>query len=140
MARKVTPRTIELAERRRQALILRSQRRTYEAIAKALKYSDKTAAWRDIQKGIEELTKEPAEAVRQLELELLDSMARGLTARAIKGDDKAIQSMLRIMERRSKYIGLDAPTQIETGGPGEFTIIVDPNVLPTGVNLNGTGD
>ena len=33
------------------------------------------------------------------------------------GNDKAVNSVLRIMERRSKLIGLDAPVRHELAGP-----------------------
>ena len=34
------------------------------------------------------------------------------------GSDKAVNSVLRIMERRSKLMGLDAPVRHELSGPG----------------------
>lgn len=121
--RKATPRATELAIRRAKALQLRSRKFTFDQIAEELDYCDKAAAWRDIQEGLKEIIAEPAEAVRTMELDLLDAMARGLMTRALRGDDKAIASMLRIQERRAKFMGLDMPTQIETSGDG--TVLVN---------------
>lgn len=131
--RKVTPNAINYAERRTKALRLRSLRWTYQQIADELYNGSRPQAFRDIQKALDDLPKEDAGHVRQQEVELLDEMARGLVTLARKGDDKAVQSMLRIMDRRAKYLGLDAPTQTEAGGPGDFTVVFDSSLQVNGM-------
>ena len=53
-----------------------------------------------------------------LELERLDHLTSAVWLDAMSGSDKAVSSVLRIMERRSKLMGLDAPVRHELAGPG----------------------
>jgi len=59
-------------------------------------------------------TEEKAEEVRDLELRRLDKMLQIAEAAAEGGDLAAIDRVIRIQERRSKYLGLDAPAKNET--------------------------
>jgi hypothetical protein len=43
-------------------------------------------------------------------------MSKGISTPAEKGDPKLIDTMLKIMDRRAHYLGLDAPTKQEVGG------------------------
>lgn len=103
------------AQHRLQALRLRKEGYSYEAIGTRLGISKQRAhqlVTEELAKLREE-TPEAAEAVRQLELERLDAMVRILAYRVKKADLGAIQTVLRIMERRAKLLGLDAPQQFE---------------------------
>jgi Sigma-70, region 4 len=106
------------AEHRLQALRLRKEGYTYEAIGTRLGISRQRAH----QLVTEELAKlraetpEAAEEVRQLELERLDAMLRILAPKVKRADLGAIQTVLKIMERRAKLLGLDAPQ--------EFTVLL----------------
>ena len=53
-----------------------------------------------------------------LELERLDHLTSAVWLDAMGGSDKAVNSVLRIMERRSRLMGLDAPVRHELAGPG----------------------
>lgn len=134
MAKKVTPRTIKYAERRQQALKMRAMRFTYDDIAKKLYNGNKGNCFRDIQKAFVAIDAEDAKIVRQQEVELLDMMARGLVSRAVKGDDKAVKSMLGIMDRRSKLLGLDTPLQIDQTGGGVVNVVFDSSLQVTGMD------
>ncbi|MFT4471864.1 hypothetical protein ACMX2H_18335 [Arthrobacter sulfonylureivorans] len=112
---------------------MRSLRMSYQQIADQLYKGNKGHCYNDIQKAMDELTREPAEAVRLQEIELLDVMARGLMSRAAKGDEKAIQAMLKIQERRAKYLGLDTPVQLEQLGGGTVSVVFDPALNVTGM-------
>ena len=57
---------------------------------------------------------EGTEAVRQLELNRLDQMLFTLYPQILQGDQGAINTALRIEERRASLLGLDAPKQIES--------------------------
>ena len=59
-----------------------------------------------------------SEELRQLELERLDLLTRGLEPMASVGNPGAVNAYLRVMERRAKLLGLDAPvkTDVTTGG------------------------
>jgi hypothetical protein len=50
-------------------------------------------------------------ALRQ-ELDRLDAMLRACWSKAIGGDMKAVDRVLKISERRSKLLGLDAPERV----------------------------
>ena len=66
-----------------------------------------------VKRALREAVREPAEGLRTLELERLDTLyakvviiiETGSTNEVLNGIDRA----LRIMERRSKLLGLDAP-------------------------------
>jgi len=54
---------------------------------------------------------EPAEAVRDLELQRLDHLQEAAWSKATDGDLRAIDTCLRVMERRSRMLGLDSPAR-----------------------------
>ena len=133
-SRKVTPRTIENAERRRKALDMRKLGFNYQQIADKYYNGNRGYTYRDIQKAYTDLTEEAAEEVRLLELERLDLALNKIMPKVLKGDDKAIQSLLRIMERRSKYLGLDKPIQVENQGGGVVNVLFDGSLKTVGMD------
>lgn len=54
--------------------------------------------------------------VRELELSRLDEILMALYPRALKADLSAVDRVLRLMERRAKYLGIDAPTKVDHTG------------------------
>jgi hypothetical protein len=54
-----------------------------------------------------------ADELRALEMDRLDRYLDKLEPRIEQGDDKAIHAAIRIMERRAKYLGLDAPERVD---------------------------
>lgn len=106
---------MDAAERRRQALELRKAGVDFRTIADRLGYEGPSGAHKAVTTALKALTAEPAEELRTLELERLDAMLRSLWVRATnaKGADLgAIDRVLKIMERRAKLAGLDAPSRI----------------------------
>ena len=79
-----------------------------------------------LEEGLKAIPAENAEAVRKLELERLDQMLEGL-ARDAEYDDKgrllrggmcdgepaAVSAAVKVMDRRAKLLGLDAPTKVQ---------------------------
>lgn len=116
-------RRITAAERRRQALELRKAGATYDRIAQQLGFANRGGAYRAVETALREITAEPAQDVRQLELERLDALLLGLWPQARKGNQGAVDRVLRIMERRAKLLGLDAPTKAEVGGKLSYEIV-----------------
>lgn len=114
-------RSIKYAERQRQTLEMRKAGATYEQIATALGYSDRSNARKDFINALEAIIEEPAKEVLAIEIARLDAMILGIWAKAKTGDTQAIDRVLRIMERRSAYLGLDSPKRQEhtgaNGGP-----------------------
>lgn len=108
---RVSPKKAQAAEKQRAALELRKAGATYRQIAAELGYSQGRSAQKAVETALEELRREPAEQLLELELQRLDRMQVGLWSHAVAGDLAAVQLVLRIMERRARYCGLDAPTK-----------------------------
>ncbi len=101
-----------MAERQRKALELRKTGATYDAIAKAIGVCNKSHASKVVAAAIKAIIAEPAEAVRQLELERLDGLLRGHW-KAAMDDPARARVVLAIMDRRARYLGLDAPERVQ---------------------------
>lgn len=115
--------TEERRHRAARALELRRDFVPYREIAAQLGVSLRTA-YDDVQKALEEITREPAEDVLKMELERLGSMHLRLTSeiarvtrhlkqggeidlKAVDQVRKLIDSQVRVSERRAKLLGLD---------------------------------
>lgn len=128
------------ADRRKEAFELRKRKMPYRKIAEVLDVSVSTAFSyvEEYWKELEAATKETAEQVRNQELETLDELEarwaplalhEGLNvSKLIEGPDgevkhirledydaglKAVDRLLKIHERRSKLLGLDAAQKVE---------------------------
>lgn len=97
-------------ERKLQALELRKAGVSFQAIADALGYRSASGAFAAVKAALKTTLREPANELRELELARLDALLLPLWRRAQGGDDKAVDRCLRIMERRARLLGLDAPT------------------------------
>lgn len=64
-----------------------------------------------------------AETYRDMELERLDQAQMAIYAKVLKGDVAAIDRLLKIQERRSKLLGLDSPTKIESKEERTYRVI-----------------
>tara|TARA_R100000329_G_scaffold96224_1_gene79889 strand:+ start:1345 stop:1797 length:453 start_codon:yes stop_codon:yes gene_type:complete len=100
-----------------QVLALRIQGKTYAQISKTLDVPLGRVRSRmsNLVKNVE--SNLDLEEMVYLELERLDHLTNAVWPDAMGGNDKAVNSVLRIMERRSKLIGLDAPVRHELSGP-----------------------
>ena len=65
---------------------------------------------------------EPADELRTLELERLDRLLLGVWGQAAKGNQGAVDRALKIMERRARLLGLDAPTKVQQENVGDTVI------------------
>ena len=114
----------ELAKK--EALKHRAAGLNYRQIAEVTGVSPATAMKR-VHSAMAELKRDnlaEAELLVTLELERLDNMLNGLWPAAFAGDCAAVDRVLRIMERRAKLLGLDAPAKavIENTDGGMATI------------------
>ncbi len=112
---------INATEMQLKSLELRKRAYSYEQIGKALGIS-KQAAYVHVKKALEHLRLEVTEVtdeVKQLELARLDAMIARLWRDAMpddpnaEADHKKMETMLKVMDRRAKYLGLDAATKHE---------------------------
>jgi hypothetical protein len=122
MVVKSSSKNLQIGKRRSQAVKLRSTGATLEMVAAAIakefdlpKYG-KVQAFRDIDFGLKELNTEcrhNAEEYRRQALERLEEMLFRLQPKIKIGETKSIDAAVRIIDRQSKLLGLDAPIQIQ---------------------------
>lgn len=113
---KTSIRRLEAVKRQEQALQYRIMGATLAQIAEKLGYATAQGAACAIESALKRTLQEPADAVRELELTRLDTMLLGLWPAASKGDIAAIGAAMQIMNRRARYLGLDAPEKREVTG------------------------
>jgi orotate phosphoribosyltransferase-like protein len=113
------PDAVDAAPRRLAALELRKKGKSYRAIADELNVSVSTAHAYVVE-GIGEIreqTAQKAEELVALELVRLDDMLDALWDK--RGEPSTANTILKIMERRAKMLGTDAPVDLRLGGiPG----------------------
>ena len=112
-------------ERRAMALNLRKGGASYREIAASMKGQpfvtkryNESLAYLDVTFELKRLNEKNAEAaneLRRLELERLDRMLSAMDSQVDHGDPTAINTALRIAERRARLLGLDAPAKTELG-------------------------
>lgn len=112
MSRKQTQRDYERAERKRNALELRLAGASYRDIAQALEVSPATAL-QDCKEALADIPAQQADEMRTVELSRLDRLQRAVWPRAVKGDLQAVDRAIKIIDRRAKLFGLDAPQQVQ---------------------------
>lgn len=118
------------AQRAAKALELRTQGWTLRQIATTLDISISTTQ-DDIARALRETVQQPADELRQVELEKLDRLERAANEVLARSYDLyanngkntgeidprpklgAIDRLVRIAERRARLLGLDAPQQVE---------------------------
>jgi hypothetical protein len=124
---KTAPRSVAARVKEGQAVQLRMAGANLAEIAAAVGYADPSGADRALQRGMARLGQpEEAAKLRQLELARLDRMQRSIWEKARDGHGESIDRVLRIMERRARYCGLDAPVKVaETDSQGRDLVRVE---------------
>lgn len=115
---KTSPETSRAKVRAAKALELRMEGKTFTEIAKEVPYNSPQAAHDAVKRALQAVTREPAEELLKLDLERLDAMWGIHYLNAQSGDVQALAACMKIMERRAKLLGLDAPERQELSGPG----------------------
>ncbi len=110
---KTSEKRLRAVDRQLQALELRKTGMGFLAIADKLGYRSVSGAYDAVMAGIKKTLQEPADELRKVEVERLDIMLNAVWWAASHGEPHAIDRVLRIMERKAKYLGLDAPGQYE---------------------------
>lgn len=115
---RTSPVVIDKRERAVQALELRKAGISYDLIAQRLNYSNRTAAYRAVSRLLEATEKEASNDLREVELRRLDDLFLSVYQKARNNNDplqlQAVDRCLRIMERRAKIAGIDAPEKTQT--------------------------
>ena len=122
---------LELDERRKKVVALRKRGASLADIAATLEISTSTAS-NDLRAALSSVRDTTdAQDARTLELERLDRMLLAVYPDAIAGDDRKIATVLKLMERRARYLGLDAEPERDTSSP--VTVVVNPALFPAAV-------
>jgi hypothetical protein len=130
MAGNKTPEPAQIAKENA-VLALRVQSLTWRSIAEQTGYSSGSGALKAYMRAIKRQQKEPVDAALFMELERLDELQEVYWEPAMQGNMRAGEFVLRIMDRRAKFLGLDAPTKIQAevvnydGGAGSIDAEVD---------------
>jgi predicted transcriptional regulator len=103
------------ADNRQQSFILRRRGYSYQEIGDELGISPQCAHQHvtSVLKESREITGEVSDDVRELELKRIDLMLKALSIKAARGDEKAIETTIKLMARRTAYLGLDVATKQE---------------------------
>jgi hypothetical protein len=113
---KASARRLVAVDRQRQAMELRKGGLGYDDIAVRLGYRGRSGAYQAVRRGLQQTLKEPAEELRQLEVERLNQLFLVYYPRGLQGDVKAAELALKISARRAAIQGLDAPLRHQHSG------------------------
>lgn len=108
-------------ERVLQAVELRKAGASFGAIADRLGWKTRQAAFAAVMKYIDQTRTEGVDELRAVEAERLDAMQLQYWPQAMRGDIDAAELVLKIMTRRARMFGLDAPQKTELSGSMEIT-------------------
>lgn len=102
----------DAALRANRALELRTAGATYDAIAQALQYGDRSTAAKAVQRALDRdyaRTEGLRDEYRMLHLGRIERAIRGIWSKVVHGDLGAIDRLVRLLERESRLLGLDEP-------------------------------
>lgn len=107
-----TRKQMEREEERKKALQLRLAGATYAEIGEAMGCGTSAARMR-IRGALSDICAEERSQLRSIEVARLDRLQRSCWTAALAGDLAAIDRSVKIIDRRAKLLGLDAPQQLE---------------------------
>lgn len=103
----------ELVDKEIKVLELRRAGLTFDVIASRVGYADASGSYLAYKRAIKRTMQQPADELRTQELDRLDRLQLAVWQKALEGDTKSILTIVRLMERRAKLLGLDMPIKIE---------------------------
>lgn len=104
----------DVAKRRERAASMKLQGFTWQAIADQMEYDSAASACADVRRGREQINLKFAQHVedlREQENERYDALSVAWWPKALRGDWDAADRLLKLLERRAKLNGLDAPKE-----------------------------
>lgn len=104
------------------ALELRTLGLSLDEIAKELKYSGAKAVWKAINDLLNRTERETVTAYKIYQNSRLDQALSAIWPKVLGGNEAAVTAFLRIEERRSRLMGLDAPKLIAPVTPSGDTL------------------
>ena len=103
----------ELVDREIKVLELRRAGLTWQRISEEAGYADASGAYAAYKRAIKRTMQQPADELREQELDRIDRLQLALWPKAMKGDNASINTIVRLMERRARLLGLDKPIEIK---------------------------
>lgn len=101
--------------RRARAVELALTGMPYDEIAAAVGYANRGTAWRTVQRALRDRTFKAVDEYREIELNRLDALQSACWERALAGELRAVEAVLRVMEQRSRLLGLGEEMATMTG-------------------------
>jgi hypothetical protein len=109
-----------------QALRLRLAGVSYADIAQQCGYKGASGALQAVKSALKKTLREPANELRTVELARLDEAQSAIWAKVLAGNEKAIDTFLRISRRRSELLGLNVESlDVNVSGTIEHNVSVD---------------
>jgi hypothetical protein len=92
---------------------LRREGKTWQQIAEVVNYATAMGAWKAYQRACQRTLQEPTDEARRIELDRLDALQRTDWEPAVEGNLRAADFVLRVIDRRARILGIDAPQKIQ---------------------------
>jgi hypothetical protein len=86
---------------------------TWEMIAREVGYASPAGAWKAYERACARTLEEPTAEARRIELDRLDALQYTYWDPAIAGNLRAADFVLKVIDRRAKILGIDAPQKIQ---------------------------
>jgi hypothetical protein len=103
----------ELFDKENKVLELRRAGLTWQRIAEEVGYADHTGAYAAYKRALKRTQQQPADELRFAELDRIDRLQLALWPKAMKGDNASVNTIVRLMERRARLLGLDTPIKVQ---------------------------
>jgi len=100
-----------------EAMQMRIAGATYEQIRVAKGWKNRSVAYNACMREFHRLKDEPARELRQIELLRIDRAQVAIWTQVIGGNFGAIDRFVKLSERRSRILGLDAPAKMALTDP-----------------------
>lgn len=105
---------IDVIERERQVIEMRRAGQTFDEIANAIGYATPASAHHAYTRALKRtLITAGTEEIREQELDRLERLQTFAWVEAERGNLKAMETVLKIMQRRARLLGLDAPIKTQ---------------------------
>lgn len=114
-------RELSAMKKQLEALEMRKAGLPYQKIADALGYSNHSGARKAVIAAMKKTLREPADEVREMEILRLDDLINAIWH--LRSKPEYLDRILKIMERRAKLLGLDAPSKQDITSAGEKLVI-----------------
>ena len=114
--------------RQARAVELALEGRSYDDIAHAVGLANRGSAWRTVQKALHNRVVAGVDELREMEVDRLDKLQATVWPQVEAGNVKAIDAVMKIIDRRCRILGLYAVPQ---AAPGPIRTIVQPGSLAT---------